>query len=116
MLKPFSAERLAEDILERSKCSVKVGASIQDATGILAWGWNSEGFDGYGLCAEAHAITRANRKRLRGSTIYVAGMRARNGKLVPARPCIDCQKLIDKWQLKVIWRDNDGSWRPYASA
>lgn len=111
MLKPTKAKTLATDILERSKCSVKVGAAIEDNRGILAWGWNSEGFDGYGMCAEAHAIKRANKKRLRGSTIYVAGKRARNGKLVPSRPCIQCQKLVDKWQLKVIWRDNTGDWK-----
>lgn len=110
MLKPANATELATDILERSKCSIRVGAAIEDGSGILAWGWNSEGFDGYGMCAEAHAIGRANRKRLRGSTIYVAGKRARNGKFVPSRPCVNCQKLINKWQLNVVWRNNNGQW------
>lgn len=111
MLKPTCSRRLAVDILERSQCSIQVGSAIEDHTGILAWGWNSIGFDGYGMCAEQHAILRANKRRLSGSTIYVAGKRARNGNFVPARPCIDCQKLIDKWKLKVIWRDNNGTWR-----
>lgn len=111
MKKPANATDLATDILERSICSIRVGAAIEDASGILAWGWNSEGFDGYGMCAEAHAIRRANRKRLLGSTIYVAGKRSRNGKFVPAKPCPECQKLIDKWELRVVWRDNTGDWR-----
>lgn len=110
MQKPASARELAVDILDRSKCSVKVGAAIEDSTGILAWGWNSEGFDGFGMCAEQHAIRRANKRRLAGSTIYIASMRARNEKLVPSKPCTNCQKLINKWNLRVVWRDNTGEW------
>jgi cytidine deaminase len=108
-----SGKQLAIDILGRSNCSVQVGASIGDNFGLFSWGWNSEGFDGYGLHAEAHAILRANRKRLRNATIYIASMRRRNGKFVPSKPCEDCQKLIDKHNLRVIWRDNDGEWRDY---
>lgn len=114
MNKPTNAKALATDILERSICSVKVGAVIEDSKGILAWGWNSEGFDGYGLHAEAHAIMRANPKRLRGATIYVAGRRNRNDKPVPSKPCPECQKLIDKWQLQVVWQDNDYKWQEEA--
>lgn len=110
MIKPASAKDLAEDILVRSKCAVRVGAAIEDATGIISWGWNFDGFDGHGLCAERHAIQRANRKRLSGATIYVAGMRHRNGKLVPAKPCETCEKVIKKWNLQVVWRDNEGNW------
>src|SRR5687768_14972679 len=102
MQKPASASELAIDILERSKCSVKVGAAIEDNNGILAWGWNSEGFDGMGLHAECHAIRRANKRRLAGSTIYVASQRNRNGKAITSKPCPDCQRLIDKWQLRVV--------------
>lgn len=110
MHKPRNTAFLAVDILERSKCSVKVGSAIEDRRGIVAWGWNFQGFDGYGMCAEAHAIHRANKKRLRGSTIYVAGKWARTNKMVPARPCIKCQKLIAKWKLSVVWRDSGGKW------
>lgn len=110
MLKPASSQELAVDILERSKCSVQVGAAIEDHHGILSWGWNFVGFDGMGLCAERHAIRRANKKRLAGSTIYIASKRVRNGKMVPSKPCEACQKAINKWQLRVVWRDNDGKW------
>jgi len=110
MRKPVDAKQLAVDILGRSTCCVKVGAAIEDHTGILAWGWNNVD-KGYGICAERHAIQRANKKRLYGATIYVAGSRSRNGKPVPARPCAECRKAIDKWQLHVIWRDRDGMWQ-----
>jgi deoxycytidylate deaminase len=110
MRKPVSSKELAIDILERSRCSVRVGASIQDGSGILSWGWNSEGFDGMGLHAEAHAILRANKKRLHEATIYVASVRGRNGKFVTSKPCVDCQKLIDKWKLRAVWRGSNGEW------
>lgn len=110
MRKPANVRQLASDILGRSRCSVQVGAAIADNGGIISWGWNSEGFDGMGLHAEAHAILRANRKRLRHATIYIASIRRRNGKLVPSKPCEDCQKLVDKWELRVIWQNNNGEW------
>jgi deoxycytidylate deaminase len=108
--KPTNAGQLAVDILERSRCSVMVGAAIADNNGIFAWGWNSEGFDGHGLHAEVHAILRANKRRLAGATIYVASVRQRNHKTITSKPCYDCQKLIDKWNLSVRWRDKNGEW------
>lgn len=87
--------KLAEDMAGRSICRVKVGAVIVDRKGIVfSWGWNHVN-DGYGLHAECHAISRSNRKRLEGSVIYVAGFRARNGLAVPAKPCEDCQRVIE---------------------
>lgn len=111
MKKPLDAKDLAIDILERSRCAVQVGAAIQDAAGrIVSWGWNSEGFDGMGLHAERHAILRANKKRLTGATIVVASKRRRNNKSVISKPCAECQRLIDKWELKVEWRSAEGMW------
>lgn len=110
MKKPNSGEQLAVDISARSGCSVQVGAALVDANGIFAWGWNSVGFDGHGLHAEAHAILRANKKRLAGATIYVSSTRRRNNKIVTSKPCEDCQKLLNKWNIKAIWRDNNGNW------
>jgi cytidine deaminase len=110
MKKPLDGQVLASEILSRSSCSVQVGAAISDRWGIFSWGWNSVG-DGYGQCAERHAVHRANKKRLYGATIYVAGIRNRNQRFVPAKPCVLCRKVIQKWQLHVMWRDNDGEWR-----
>lgn len=109
MRKPLDGQVLATEILSRSGCSVQVGAAIADKWGIFSWGWNGVG-SGYGQCAERHAVHRANKKRLYGATVYVAGVRKRNGKLVPAKPCEKCQKVIDKWKLQVVWRDNNGEW------
>lgn len=110
MKKPKNAFLLAEDILGRSKCSVQVGAAIEDRHGIISWGWNFDGFDGHGMHAEAHAVRRANKERLRGATIYVASTRRRNCKVVTSKPCEDCQRLIDKLGLRVAWRDCNGEW------
>lgn len=109
MRKPTDTRQLAIDILERSKCLVQVGATIADNTGIISWGWNGVGL-GFGIHAEAHAILRANKRRLFGATIYVASKRKRNSKIVTSKPCVDCQRLIAKWELRVMWRDSDGVW------
>lgn len=110
MIKPDDPRQLALDILERSVCHIKVGAAISDKTGILSWGWNSVGFDGFGEHAEASAIRRANKKRLAGSTIYVAGRRQ---KPIFSRPCYDCEQLIKRWGItKVVYTDgNIDGWR-----
>lgn len=109
MIKPDSPEQLAIDILKRSICRVQVGAAIADTRGIISWGWNNVG-SGCGIHAEAHAISRANRQRLMGAKIYVAAKRIDRRKPTLAKPCEACQALIDKWGLKVMYRDGDGRW------
>lgn len=112
MIKPDDPRELAVDLIERSTCTIQVGSCIADSDGIFAWGWNSMGPDGFGQCAENHAIKRANKVRLTSrATIYVASKRNRNGKMVPAKPCADCAYLVGKWGIRVCWRDNDGEWK-----
>ena len=101
---------IAETILHRSICSIKVGACIADSWGVFAWGPNHMGPDGLGLCAERFAISRSKKSRLYKSTIYVAG-EYRRGKFVPARPCEKCRKVIDKYNMVIKWRDRTGEWR-----
>lgn len=88
-----------------------VGSCIVDKRGLIhSWGWNSCGPTGYGLHSEIHAINRSNKKRLKGSTIYVASQRSRNKKAVFSKPCADCQRVIDSWGLKVIYREREDWW------
>lgn len=110
MIKPNDPRVLAVDLLPRSICAVQVAAVLADGHGIFSWGWNSMG-TGYGEHAEAAAVRRANKRRLEGATIYVASVRNRNQKVIPSKPCPDCQRLIDKWGLKVVWRDGNGDWK-----
>ena len=98
-------------LLERSSCAVQVAALVVDRNGIYAWGWNSSG-DGYGQCAEAHCLSRANPKRLSESTMYVAARRQRNARTVTSRPCDRCQRIIKKVG-RVIYRDSIGIWTTY---
>lgn len=106
-------KQLAIDISERSNCRVKVGAVLVDKKGIFSWGWNHAG-DGYGCCAELHAIRRANPKRLEGSTIFVWGKHRKTNNPVPAMPCKVCQKDIFCFGIKtVIWNDKDRGWKEY---
>lgn len=86
-------EQLVWDLVDRSSMFFKMAAVIYDNGGIFSWGWN-HGRVPYSTDAEAHAISRANRRRLHGASIVVAGMNARNGKVLYAKPCDDCLARI----------------------
>ncbi len=113
MKKNLDPEELARAISTRSICTVKVGAVIYDDYGIFSWGWNHSGSDGFGLCAERHAIKRANRKRLVNATIVIVSMR--RGKTITSLPCMKCAKVILRAKMKyVIARAEDGLIRTYS--
>lgn len=110
-------EQLVLDILERSNCAVKMGAVLADKHGIFSWGWNytriwdKASQHENGMHAEVHALDRANPKRLKGSTIYVAGRRASSGNMVESKPCPNCMDWIKTVKIrrivyldKTIWR------------
>ena len=111
-LKGQDPRDLVVGLLERSICKVQVAAVLADNWGIHAWGHNHMGFRGNGMCAEAFCLSRANRSRLPKSTLYIASRRLRNGKVVSARPCEDCQKLL-KSIGSVVYRDSDGIWKEF---
>jgi deoxycytidylate deaminase len=100
---------LAIDLLDRSICLVRVAAVIFDNHGIFSWGWNSIGPTGYGTHAEIHALERANRKRLHGASIAIAGRR--RGRVVPSWPCSDCWDRLNKARIRRIYTQNrSGVW------
>lgn len=99
---------LALDLVSRSTCRVKVAAVIWDAWGVVSWGWNHAG-DGFGQCAEHHALTRANAKRLRGAAIAIAARRG--NKTILSRPCQKCWSRLKKKKLKAAFYTNhEGNW------
>ncbi|MBM3300507.1 MAG: hypothetical protein FJY85_11170 [Deltaproteobacteria bacterium] len=105
-------KQLVESLLLRSSVNVQVAAVIQERTGrIVSWSWNHSGPDGFGMCAERWAIQRANRKRLRGSTLYVGGRWKKSGNWVDARPCPECSLALDKAGVKVVHSTKEGGWR-----
>ena len=70
--------KLSLALMKRSACRVQVGAVVTDREGrVFAWGWNHAGADGLGLCAERHALGRANPKRLAGAAIHIRGFNGR---------------------------------------
>ena len=109
MIKPSDPRDLVVDLIPRSTCCVQVSAVIADNRGIFAWGWNSPG-GGYGEHAEMAAIRRSNKNRLHGATIYVGSVRQRTGKSIKSKPCPDCQYIIDKYELQVVWRNANEEW------
>ena len=109
--------QLAVDLLARSVCSVQVGAVLSDRHGIFSWGWNFPIVSETGTHAEQHAFLRANRKRLRGATLTVAGQRRKqcgvsSGPMVYAKPCQEiCLPLAKKHGIdKIQFRNKLGEW------
>ena len=91
----LDAWRIAGRLRERSRCRVKVAAVITDARGaVFAWGWNHAGPDGLGLCAERHALTRANPQRLIGATVHVRGFNGANES--GSTPCRACHRALTR--------------------
>ena len=92
---------LAGDLLDRSTCRVKVAAVIEDQNErIFSWGWNSCGPNGMGLCAEKHAIFRANPKRIQGASIYVRGWNGVSESI--SKPCMTCYDRIVAAGIKYV--------------
>ena len=111
MIKPNDPRMLAEALLHRSTCSYRAAAVIADAHGILSWGWNSSGRDGYGEHAEAAAIRRANKRRLPGAIIYVASDRKKSENAIYSKPCAACLRLLASCNIGTIWfRYSKGLW------
>lgn len=110
-------EQLVLDILERSNCAVKMGAVLADKYGIFSWGWNytriwdTASQHENGMHAEVHAIERANPKRLKGATIYVAGRRTSSGNIVESKPCENCMAWIQAVRIdRIVYLDKT-EWR-----
>jgi deoxycytidylate deaminase len=101
--------QLALDLCMRSSVFNKMAAVLSDNHGIYAWGWNSSGYNGLGWHAEAHCISRCNRKRLAGSIITIAGVR--KGKIITSYPCFKCLKLILGKNIQCIEYLEKGEWK-----
>lgn len=116
MHKDLTPEDLALDISSRSICNVQMGAVLADKHGIFSWGWNHTSLwappnqRGESIHAEVHAIRRANPKRMRGATIYIAGVRKSSGNTVEANPCPDCFVLIKAVGIKKIVYLDKNKW------
>ena len=109
------ARNLALDLCNRSQCSVQVGAVLSDNHGIFAWGWNHYSFlsaGERGVHAEEHAFKRANPKRVRGSTLTIAGIRRKHGKFIFSKPCREiCLPLLMKHGVEYIeYTTKSGEW------
>lgn len=84
-------EELAGDLIPRSTHpEFRISAVVFDRKGtIFAWGWNN----GWNH-AEAHALSRANRRRLAGSTILVLGVKKSSRRVFTTKPCEGCERRI----------------------
>ena len=115
MITRCSPRELAETLLLRSECIIQMAAVLSDKYGIFSWGWNHPGPLSEGVHAEEHAIMRANRKRLRGAKLTVAGRRKKNGNRVLSRPCDDedwsCLLLVQSTRIGTVeYHTKNGVW------
>lgn len=115
MRKGADEREVVKGLLSRSVCRVQVAAVLHDRHGIFSWGWNHcvvDGAKGSGMHAEAHAIRRANPKRLRGATLTVAGRRRKSGNWVYARPCTEsCLEFAKRVGIQRIqYTTKSGGW------
>lgn len=91
----IDAWRIAGKLRKRSRCRFKVGAVLTDAKGrVFAWGWNHAGPRGRGVCAERHALSRANPERLAGATIHIRAFNGVNES--PSTPCRACHDALSR--------------------
>ncbi len=110
MKKGCGPRELALNLLHRSPCNIQVAAVLSDRNGIFAWYWNNVG-DGFGMCAERKAIKQANRKRLKGAILTIAGRRKRNGRFVFCQPCLHCFNTAKRAGIKIVEHTTkDGNW------
>lgn len=108
---PNDPRVLATQLVQRSLCRVQMAAVIHDAHGIFAWGWNNVGMDGLGEHAECCAIRRANRSRLRGAHVTVAGVRKKSQRDVISLPCMDCMAALTSSRVRAVtYHDKHGRW------
>lgn len=78
-----------------------MAAVITDRRGrVIAWGWNHAGADGTGMCAERHAIARANPARMLDATVHVRG--SQQGKESASTPCRKCHEALTKAGIRRI--------------
>lgn len=102
---------IAESLLKRSSCKVQMAAVITDWHGVVSWGWNNIGSDGYGQHAEMMAILRANKGRLRNACVTVVGRYHKSRRPVHSYPCPDCVwALRDMGITKVEFVDKNRKW------
>lgn len=114
MVIPNDPRVLAAQLVQRSTCRVQMAAVIHDSHGIFAWGWNNIGSDGLGEHAECCAIRRANRHRLRGSHVTVAGIRKKSQRTVISLPCMDCMVALTRAKVaKITYHDKRGRWHTF---
>ena len=102
------ARDIALDLLRRSSAKVQMAAVVTDVEErTISWGWNS-----YTEHAEQAALRRSNPKRIRGSTITVAGRRMKSGNLVFAFPCAQyCLPLLRARGISAVeFHDKGGTW------
>ena len=109
-------KEIARALCRRSDLrSFQHGAVLFDGHGVFAWGWSNfrskRSNEFRTLCAERHALQRANKRRLGGALLVVAGIRRKSGTLILSKPCALCEKAIREAGIKTVIFSDQEVWR-----
>jgi len=103
--------QVCKEIANKSVCHYKHGAILVYKKNIIARGYNDELYKfplpvgSFSIHAEANVIRQIDnkyrKKILENCVLYVVRIN-KNGQLMNSKPCNNCQKLIDKYNLTVV--------------
>lgn len=66
----------------------------------------------YELChavhAEQNACLHAGREQALGATLYLVGIDAKTGELIPGKPCMMCERIIKQCGIKEVVSIKEG--------
>lgn len=99
------AHYLARRVRDYHSCRYQIGAVLEDRAGkIFSWGWSHKDNLRPSIHAEHHALLRANKVRVRGAVMYIAGLRRYTERIILARPCLHCLARIVAFDVsKVVY-------------
>lgn len=109
-MRSLRALKYAKQISRRSNHQHRIGAVICQGAIIKSRGYNQvrlsrigRSFSNYpeSLHAERHACTQLDREDIRGCSIYI-WRETRDGRPANARPCEDCQRLLQELGIRKI--------------
>ena len=91
---------------EKSTIRCQHAAAIIKKGNILSIGFNykKKNFKNqYSIHAEKSALLNCNKKNIKGAIMIVIRLNKINNKLMKSKPCLQCQNMLKKFNLKNIY-------------
>ena len=102
-------------LTKRADFKFQVACVIADKQGVFSWGWAHSLVNKYtSMHAEIHALSRANRERVKGAIMYVAATPRGQDRFVLAFPCDNCRLYLNNYQIRqVIFTTPSQTWKQW---